>query len=565
MNIWRYINTIRYLQSRQVLGQARYRFRSVLENPARYSARRPPKFPGCRWRSMGAFLPPGVQGNKAREILAGRMRFINRTEAIGWPPDWNRADLSKLWLYNLHYFEWMWVLSGDGFDSAKEAALDWMRRHPLTRNSIGWEPYPTALRLMNWCTFFFGEHRVRTQAEADFTQKVWAGVWMQAEWLSRRLEYHLLGNHLLEDAAALALVGACFDGPDASRWLDTGLNLLREQTAEQILDDGLHFERSPMYHSRILYLLLTLFNTGQAGIQAIVGPVLEPMLCALARTVHPDGQIALLNDSALGIYNEPRELFDYRARLGATVSGRGEQTPGSWDLPEAGYYGYRGVDGSYIICDAGPLGPDYIPGHAHADMLSFEMSLKGHRVIVDSGIHDYEWSPTRDYCRSTRAHNTVEVEGRDQAEMWGAFRVARRGYPEDVQWKPLSQGFELSAGHTGYFRLPGRPHHLRSFVYKDKGYLNVTDRVTTKTNVECRSYLHLHPDCRCEDKGKKEFLVHYPQGSFSIRFWGPGIVERNKGSYHPEFYSSYSNTVLIQTWTATQDGPETGYFIEPCS
>ncbi len=564
MHLWRFINTIRYLHPSQVWWQARYRIQSRLENPAKYSTRRPPEFPGCRWLPIGAFLPPGVQRNKARDILCGQLRFINQTEMIGWPPDWNRDDLPKLWLYNLHYFEWIWAFSGDEFDSAKVAALDWMRRYPLARNSVGWEPYPTALRLMNWCSFFFGEHGDRTRAEADFTPKVWASIWLQAEWLSRRLEYHLLGNHLLEDAAALALVGACFDGPDAARWLDTGLSLLREQTAEQILADGLHFERSPMYHSRMVYLFLTLFNTGNSRIQMIVGPVLKRMLGALERTVHPDGQIALLNDSAFGIYNASEELFEYGVKLGVISLERGKQS-GPWALPDAGYYGYGGEDGSYIICDAGPLGPDYIPGHSHADMLSFEMSLRGYRIIVDSGVHDYEWSITRDYCRSTRAHNTVEIAGMDQAEMWGAFRVARRGYPKNVRWKPLLQDFDLSASHTGYSHHPGRIGHARTFTWQNEGFLRVSDRITTASDVECISHVHLHPDCRCERQGDREFLVHYPAGSFLVNFYGPGKVDCNKGSYHPEFYTSHANTVLVHAWTATPGGQETGFTIEPTS
>lgn len=311
------------------------------------------------------------------------------------------------------------------------------------------------------------------------------------------------------------------------------------------------------------YIFLTLYNTGHEGIQAIVKPVMEPMLGALALTIHPDGQIALLNDSAVGIYNEPRELFDYGAQFGFNTAGRGEQASGPWALPEAGYYGSVGADDSYVICDAGPLGPDYIPGHAHADMLSFEMSLKGHRVIVDSGIHDYECSGIRSYCRSTGAHNTVEIAGQDQAEMWGTFRVARRGYPENVQWKPKSRGFELSAGHNGYSRLPGCPRHVRTFVWQDGGVLRVMDRVTASHDVECRSYVHLHPDCRCERRGESEILVRYPAGCFLVGFYGSGKLECTEASYYPELYTSHANTVLVYIWTATPDGEETGYCIEP--
>jgi uncharacterized heparinase superfamily protein len=510
-----------------------------------------------------SFLPPGTQQNKVDSLLAGRMTFINQVQVIRWMPEWDQAELPKLWQYNLHYFEWLWAFSGDGYALAKEVVLDWIDRYPLVKGRVGWDPYPSALRLMNWCAFFFGEHRSLLRFDEEFTEKIWESVWLQSEWLLRHQEHHLLGNHLLKDAAALAMVGVCFNGPDAERWLGVGLDLLRGQVREQVLDDGLHFELSPMYHSRIVYLLLTLFNTGHQGIQAEVGPVLEPMLNALAKVLHPDGQIALLNDSALGVYNSPRELFDYGARLGALKQTIDNQGTGPWALSDAGYYGFRGEDGSYIICDAGPLGPDYIPGHAHADILSFELSLKGHRVIVDSGVYDYEWSEARRFCRSTLAHNTVQIEGSDQAEMWGAFRVARRSYPRDVDWKPSAGGFTLSAWHDGYRRLSGRPIHRRSFDYQGSGHLYITDRVTAACDVACRSHLHLHPDCRCDQQGDDAVLVHYPAGRFLVKFSGSGRLECQDGHYHPDFYITQRNTVLAYSWTALSGSEETRFSIEP--
>ncbi len=562
MKLSRIYHTVRYLKPRQIVGQAHSIARARLEDPARFASRSVPSYPGCRWKPAGPFLSPGIQDNDAGEILAGRMSFINQTQAIGWMPDWDRADLPKLWSYNLHYFEWIWAFDGDGVESAKEAVLDWIERCPLKKDSVGWEAYPTTLRLMNLCAFFFGENKSRVQADEAFTERLWKSVWLQAEWLSSHLEYRLLGNHLLEDAGALALAGACFDGPDAARWLELGLKLLREQVAEQVPSDGLHFELSPMYHSRIVYLLLTLHNTGDSRVRAIVGPVLGRVLDALAHMCHPDGRISLLNDSAFGVYNKPDDLFGYAASLGIGNDAKVREASGPWLLSDAGYYGYRGKDGSYIICDAGQLGPDYIPGHAHADMFSFELSLNGCRVIVDCGVHDYECSETRAYCRSTRAHNTVEIAGQDQAEMWGAFRVARRGYPQGVDWRPTSDGFELAACHNGYCRLPGRPIHCRSFSWSNSGFLKVTDRVTTSRAVECRSYLHLHPDCSVEQQRDDEVLVTYPAGHFLVRFSGPGRLECVDGQYHPEFYVTQRNTILAYSWTVLPGGEEVGFSVQ---
>lgn len=529
----------------------------------RFAARPSPTCPGVSWKLVAPFLPPGMQTNRSEDILDGRMKFINQAQTIGWMPDWDNPGLQKLWQYNLHYFDWLWGFSGEGFDSARAVVLNWLACHPLEKGRVGWEPYPTALRLMNWCAFFFGAHREKTLADKKFAQALWAGIWLQTEWLAGHLESHLLGNHLLEDVGALAFVGGCFDGRDAERWREVGLALLSEQLAEQVLSDGLHFELSPMYHSRLVYLLLTLYNTGCEEIQAIVKPVLGPTLDALGRMVHADGQIALLNDSAFGIINTPGTLFDYGRRQSAWDRMGADRDVGTWALPDAGYYGYRGEDGSYIICDTGRMGPDYIPGHAHADIFTFELSLRGQRVIVDSGVHDYEVSEMRKYCRSTHAHNTLEINGIDQSEMWGAFRIARRGRPRDVNWKPTPKGFELTAWHDGYRRLSGAPVHHRFFTYLNGGFLGVIDRVSASCAVTCRSFLHLHPNCSCERQGDNTVLVIYPAGRFLVKYSGSGRMDCLEGQYCPEFYITQKNIVLTYSWTSYPGSEEARFCIEP--
>jgi uncharacterized heparinase superfamily protein len=354
--------------------------------------------------------------------------------------------------------------------------LDWIANHPLGRGRVGWEPYPISLRLVNWCA---------------------------------HLEQHLRGNHLLENAAALALCGACFAGDRAQAWLRVGLGILERELPEQILADGGHFERSPMYQLRLAYALACLANAGDASLAERVAEPLARLRRAAAYLCHPDGEIALLNDSAFGIANPPGDLIEAEVR------------PGPFALPQTGYYGARSGAGHYVICDAAPIGPDYLPGHTHGDIFSFELSLGGRRVVVDAGVHGYEADALRSYCRSTRAHNTVEVEGQDQCEFWAAFRVARRGRPRDVAWRPLDAGFELEGWHDGYERLRGRPGHRRRFRWHDAGVLLVRDTVRAGVPVAVRSRLHLHPDCELVSLDERSARVRHPGGQCAIAFDGP--------------------------------------------
>ena len=539
MPLLRLMRTVRHLRREQLVGQMKVRLRPLWERPARFAGRPIPDVPTCRWRLRDEFLPPGPQDNAASEITAGRLTFLNRQCEVGWPPCWQQPELPRLWQYNLHYFEYLWALD---YHQAREVVLNWMAGHPLDRDNMGWDPYPTSLRLMNWCGVFLGQFRDHTQNDMQFLSRLWASIYLQAEWLRRHLETHLLANHLLENGAALAFVGSCFGGESARRWYAAGMEVLRAELPEQVLPDGMHFELSPMYHTRVAYVLALLANTGEAELIDLVEGPLRRMAGALACLCHPDESIALLGDSAFSIYNEPGDLITYLRRL--IGEGSAGEATGAFALPDGGYYGWRGTDGSYVICDAGQIGVDYQPGHAHADVFSFELSLGGCRVVVDSGVSDYEASETRRYCRSTRAHNTVEIDGQDQCELWGVFRVARRGRTHDVRWSPTTEGFRLSGRHDGFSRLPGRPDHARVFCWHRSGVLTIRDTVVSRRVSTVVSRVHLHPECRVKPSGEASATVTRGAVACQVHFDGPGRLDVEDSYYCPRFGVRLANKAL---------------------
>src|SRR5205085_8722772 len=126
---------------------------------------------------------------------------------------------------------------------------------------VGWEPYPTSLRIVNWIKWALAGNRMNDKAIASLA--------VQVRFLSQNLEQHLLGNHLLANAKALVFAGLFFEGDEAVSWLRTGLRLLAREIPEQVLPDGGHFERSPMYHSAILEDMLDLCNVTQTYPQAL--------------------------------------------------------------------------------------------------------------------------------------------------------------------------------------------------------------------------------------------------------------------------------------------------------
>lgn len=527
MSLARLLRTLGHLRGEQVAAQVRNRFLRTSHDPSWVSRRSPPPVPSIRWRPVAEWLRPDPQSNSRGALREGRFTFVNDERRLGWPPDWSATEAPLLWRYNLHYLEWIEALAPD---ERLEAALDWGRRHPPVDGAVGWAPYPTSLRLPTLCML----------AAEGGLEALWPSLWRQAEHLARSPERHLLGNHLLENAIALTIVGACFEGPDPDRWLAIGLGLLREQLPEQILADGMHFERSPMYQVRLTHALALAANTGHPEVRALVADPLARMRAAMLTMCHPDGGIALFNDAAFGIYHDPATVSAF---VSATLGIPPDPEPPA-SLPEAGYFVGRGAEGDALICDAGALGPDYLPGHAHGDIFSYELSLGGRRVVVDTGTYDYVPSAMRGHCRSTAAHNTVTVADADQAEFWGAFRVGRRGRPRDVRRVADPEGFSLSGWHDGFRHLSHRPTHRRLFGWRTSGVLSVEDEVSATGPVRAATRIHLHPECRIVGVDATGVRVVRDDVAFTVTITEGPAPRIAEGWYCPRFGVRHRNHVV---------------------
>jgi len=183
----------------------------------------------------------------------------------------------------------------------------------------------------------------------------------------------------------------------------------------------------------------------------------------------------------------------------------GAVNPGAGDafrceaFPASGYYLLAQRAGR-LIADFGGPGSMENPGHAHAGIFSFEISCPRGRVAVDGGTFSYEYGKERLRARGTAAHNTVRVGGRDQFDLWGAFRVGRRAQVHDLEWRPESGAARLSAWHDGYRRLGVR--HRRTIVsVADLGWL-IADELEGEGEHLVESFLHLAPEIAPETDGE---------------------------------------------------------------
>lgn len=504
---------------------------------------------------------------RAREVLDGTFRFLNRAETID-PVDWSRRYVSHLWSYNLHYFDYAvdlalaWCETGDERFVERFATLaeSWIRDTEPGRGD-GWEPYPLSLRTVNWIysLLLFGDAldgRRRARVEASLGQ--------QLAVLEKRLEFHILANHLQKNLKALVIGGLYFEGATARRWLDRGLRLLWRELFEQVLPDGGHYERSPMYHAIALADFLEVISLLDA-IGVLVPPEVRArvsaMVDAFAVLSRPDGTLHLFNDAANGIA-PTRPWIDRLSRL--AIGREVPEVEGVFQLPATGYYGtVDRANGDRIIVDCGEPGPSYQPGHAHCDLLSFELDLGGRPVVVDSGVHGYEGDPFREYSRSTRAHNTVMIAGREQSEVWGTFRVARRA---------VVRGARVQA-RDGEFSFVGEcsPYHDRNTRHRreirlDGDIWSVVDRVDGGGGLSLQSFLHLHPDFDAS-WGPGHILARAQGLSIRIEPFGFDEVVIKRGDRDPIqgwYFSEFGHSApapVIEMRVANNDGRVFGYRI----
>ena len=487
MDFGRLLRTVRYLKPVQVYG----RLAELLPRPGPNLDPAPPTRALARPCAAWADREPSLVGPT-------RARFLGEEADFAGAGAWNDPARARLWLYNLHYFDDLTAAGGAEERTWRAAMVDrWIAETPRGAGT-GWEPYPTALRIVNWIKWALAGQAMAPE---------WLhSLAIQTRWLADRLEWRLLGNHLMADIKALIFAGLYFDGPEAEAWLAQGLELHCTQLAEQVLGDGGHFERSPMYQAIMLEDLLDLINLGGAsGAVAAAtmdhwSEVADRMLGWLMTMTHPDGRIGLFNDAAFGIAAAPASLEAYTGRLGHAPAASASR--GSTWLDPTGYV--RLVLGDALaLIDVAPIGPDYLPGHAHADTLSFELSLGLERMIVNGGTSTYAEGAQRQLERATASHSTVEVDGGDSSEVWAGFRVGRRARVRDVLVQPDGEAARVSAAHDGYAHRPGRPIHRRAWRMTE-GRLTITDliegrcanavarfhlgpAVTTRADADCRS------------------------------------------------------------------------------
>ena len=460
-NLGTYLRTIKYLTLSQIYYRILYIIKKRFFNK-KYYLKNIYKNDSISWKNS-------FYKNKSFEEK-NSFRFLNKEKKFPIV-DWNFMEYGKLWNYNLVYFDFL-----NQKDMDLNVGLNLINSFIKNDSShiSGHEPYTISLRNVNWIKFLV-INKIKDQDIDDYIYNSYCR-------LLDNLEFHLMGNHLLENGFSLLFGSYYFEN---SNFYLKAKKIILEQLEEQILNDGAHFELSPMYHNIILERLLDsiflIHNNNTFGDKEFKNSLInkaEKMLSWLKNIEYRNGELPHFNDSTNNIALLNSKLFDYANILKIND----KKIP----LKDSGYRKVN-LDGYEFVLDVGPIGPDYIPGHGHADIFNFELKIDNLPMIVDTGTSTYENNSKRQNERSTFAHNTITINTKNQSEVWGSFRVGSRAKVNILS----DERNRVYASHDGYKNMGIT--HFRSFeFFKNKIIIEDTLKGTQKNIAE--SHIHFHPD-----------------------------------------------------------------------
>jgi hypothetical protein len=383
------------------------------------------------------------------------------------------------------------------------------------------------------------------ELSGQFKSDLVRGLAQNGRYIERYLSTYFSPNtHLLGEAAALFFIGVLYPQiPSAERWKKKGLEILLQEAERQVHPDGLYFEQSLYYHVYALDLFLhvrVLASRNKIHVPGNFDVVLKKMLVVVKTLSQSGPPLGFGDDDGGRLFNPRRNrgkhmtdplvlgatLFqDEQLRDAATLTEEsiwlfGEQATAflsdapasvssrSQSFPIGGLYISAAPENSLqqIVIDAGPLGA-MRAGHGHADALSVKYSVNGRPCLVDSGTLCYVSSGNeRNSYRGTGSHNTLRVDGLDQAVANGPFAWKNLPAVHANSWITGETFTYFSGSHNGYLRLNDPVLHRRFVFHLYKGFWMVRDTVEGKAAHVLETFWRLDP----------RLVAHEVEGRFVV-------------------------------------------------
>lgn len=494
-------NTIKYLKPIQIV----YRIKNSLFHTKKKS------FSNVGFEQCNLYIKSIHSDNeylKRFSTNGNKINILNQEVELDYS---NLAKYSPLIQFNIQYFEYgiLWSQTGVPFETFKRKWNEYLSANlPL-------HPYVISLQIPNLI--------ITMNLYGVYDQEIYDEIYSRYKWLLKNQEKHLLCNHYFENLKAILLCSRVFKEEKISRKYE---RLLVKELNEEILDDGVHFERSLMYHKLILEDLLVL----KKGFDySIFDKFIQKMLDAVYSSERGFSRTPLFNDAGDNVAKTCESLVETCKVFGIE--------PHYFDsFNDSGYFKIDKDDISLLI-DAGLNGPRYNLGHTQCDCLSFELFVDEKPVFVNCGTYQYQ-GDMRSYFRSTEAHNTFKFDGKEQSECWGEHRVARR----------ISQasGKLCGTAFSGSFKSAFGIKCSRTIEINDNALI-VVDSIDSTKELPVESYLHLAPGLYFDGNS----II---ANNRKIRLEALNCeIETKQVLYSPEFGKKENITCLVFKWKNDQN------------
>lgn len=460
--------------------------------------------------------PPHLwKGDKKQgaDIAKNTFTFADRTINFGQHVQWLPGEATPMWVSYLQGFGWLGHLRAQnvaGVRHARRLIEDWILSCSKF-HSLSWAPAVMATRLVAW--FTHGQWLLKDISTTE-REQFFKSIDMQVSYLAKNLPWHWGGARLVRSLKALIYAGLCLPGRQ-SLYLEA-MNALTEQLKTQILEDGTHISRSAYYHYRVLRDLLDIqaiiLKASQQPPVALTEAI-DKMATSLAFLRHKDGTLALFHDGEEGREDRINGIL---ARCHVA-----DEIPAQ--LPEGGFVRLaRGR--SVLLMQAGPLATPCHPFHAHACALAFEYSYGAEKVFVNQGTYAFIHAQ-RNIFRGTKAHNTVEIEKQNSADIFGHFGLARQPKTTAEVMVEKAIGLGVEAAHDGYKHL-GASHTRRIFMSEDGKDVRGEDVIKSKKAKNVAAHFHLHPSVSVHLKNEQTAELTTKEGQkFVFKLSGGRLYE----------------------------------------
>ena len=492
------------------------------------------------------------------------------------------GDIKYIWEINRHAhlvtLAKAYFLTGhEAYKHEVEAQLEsWMNQNPYLRG-VNWaSSLEAGIRLMawHWVYYFLGDF------SPVLNQRLRDSVYQHAHFIDKHFsKYSSANNHLIGEAAGLLVGALTWDfGTDSKKWAAKAQTILIREIGNQTFEDGVNKEQAVSYIQFVLDFFLMAGRLAEVygfKMPASYWQPIEQMMVFLASIMDDRGNIPQIGDAddgfALALSEESR-INPYRALLwtGAVLFKRGDfkdkvkhvidekslwllgdEALGQFNaLPEkkftarqsfekGGYYILVKEEGTKnevkCVFDCAPLGYLSLAAHGHADALSFTLSVGGRPILIDPGTYAYHTEKKwRDYFRGTSAHNTVQIDGKDQSVSGGNFMWLRKAKSSCLGFSFSREADMVCGSHDGYERLHPAVTHTRHLHFdKLTNQILCRDIFDSQGEYDLAQYFHFDAEWHPEKKSDSSWGITGEEFSIGMIFDPKLKWELVKGEEHP--------------------------------